>query len=53
MTMENVTSTVTSIISMMTSVFNFITSNPLLLAFIAIPLVGGVIFLVTSIFRGK
>lgn len=49
--METVTSAVTSVLTMFTSVFNFVTSNPLLLAFVVVPLVGGIIYIITSLFR--
>lgn len=49
--MEAVTSAVTSVLSMFTSVFSFVTSTPLLLAFVVVPLVGGIIYVITSLFR--
>lgn len=49
--METVVSTVSSILTMFGTVFTFITGQPLLLVMCVLPIVGGIIYLITSIFR--
>lgn len=49
--MEMVTSTVSSIFTMLGSAYDFIVGKPILLAMVVIPLVGGIVALISSIFR--
>lgn len=49
--MEVVTSAVSSLFTMLGSAYDFITDKPLLLFICAIPLVGSIVALITSIFR--
>lgn len=49
--MEVITNAVTSIFTMLGSAYDFITDKPLLLLMCAVPLVGGIVYLITSIFR--
>lgn len=49
--MEVITNAVSSLFTMLGSAYDFITDKPLLLLMCAVPLVGGIVALITSIFR--
>lgn len=49
--METVTSAVTSVFTMLGSAYDFIIGKPLLLLLFALPLVGGIVALISGIFR--
>lgn len=51
--MESVATTLTSIWAMLSSAFEFITGNPWMLMFVALPVVGGILGILFSIFHRR
>lgn len=51
--MESVMSTITSIVGMLETVFDFITGNPWMLMFVALPVIGGILGLLFSVFHRR